>query len=347
MTRKKIALILPIQFSVRGFLETEVYPRLREQADLLLVSPFARSSEFRARFSGAGVEHAPLHDFQPSGMHARWHSLHQGAIARYWNLTGLSIPKDVERYHRLQRNGANGSRTGELKRALRERWVPSITGNPPGVAFLRRAERLSFRLGFDNSYYLDLFTSHKPDLVVTTRANRLQEFPIARAVERLGTPHAAYILSFDNICCYGEYPRVYDHYMVWNERNKQELLNQYPKAKPEEITICGPLQFDFYAQQKKYLVSREGWAREQGLDPERPVVLFAESGAGVAPHEPEVVEDIMLRLRRQAWSKPPSLLLRLHPMWPPDRWRGLIERYPETHVQLGEQARGGTTGHVP
>lgn len=334
MRRPTIALILPIRFAVRGFLETDVFPRLREEADLLLISPFTISETFVCRYNGDGVRHAALHDFRPAGQHRLWYDRLQELVKRQWNLTAHQVIIELETYH-IHRNCGSLPQRSILwhakHKAFYSRWGAA---NPVGMMLARKLEQRTFRQTYDNSYYLDLLAREKPDLVVSTSPNRMQEMPIARAVRQVGIPHITYILSFDNICCYDEYPVIYDHYMVWNDRNKREVLYQYPTVSADQVTICGPLQFDFYHRCERYLVSREQWASDNGLDPARPVILYCETGRIIAPHEVEVVTDLLGRLRATDLQPKPTLLVRTHPMYRPERWTPLREKYPEFHLQI-------------
>ena len=97
--RRKIALVLPLRFSVRGFLETDVFERLREKANLLLISPFAENRALAQRYAGTGVRHATLPDFNFTGNHLRWHTLLQKVVKARWNLESHKVIEELFAYH--------------------------------------------------------------------------------------------------------------------------------------------------------------------------------------------------------------------------------------------------------
>lgn len=341
MGRKKIALILPIRFAVRGFLQTDVLTQLRDQADLLLLSPFADSPDFVAQYSGIGIEHVLLKDFIPKGRHNTWYRRYNEVQQRHLGLFALKNKEEIRRYHIKQRNLSFG-RISRLKLFLRKQTLPWIAANEVGLRLMQEAERTAYRRATyeQHLYYHAILKHHRPDLVVSTSPNRYFEIPVARAVEELEIPHIAYILSFDNIVCYPDYPRIYDKYMVWNERNKSELLARYPGVKEEQIVICGPLQFDFYAQKKEYLINRHDWLAQYNLAPNKPVILYAETGPSVAPHEVEIVSDLYHRLRALPSKDRPSLLVRTHPMHSAARWNSLQDKFPDIKFQSINQSQG-------
>lgn len=339
MSRKKIALILPIKFAVRGFLETDILSQLHQQADLLLLSPFSNSLEFVERYSEAGIEHALLQDFLPKGKHNTWYRRYNEVQRRYQRLYALQNKAEISQYYsKLQKTAY--SKNMRLKIFLRKRALPSIAANRIGVQWLQKLEH-SFYIQAryeEHSYYSALLTHYAPDLVVSASPNRYQEIPIARAVEELKIPHIAYVLSFDNIVCYPDFPRIYDKYMVWNDRNKRELRAQYSELGEDRIVVCGPLQFDFYAKKHEYLMPREAWLAKNNISQNGPVILYAETGPSVAPHEPEIVADLSRRLSLLHFDQKPTLLVRTHPMHFDTRWKQVQENYPEVRFQALSQS---------
>lgn len=339
MNKKRILLIVPIRFSVRSFLQTEIYERLLEYSDILILSPYADSDTFRTKFTHPSVSHALLDDFQFTGRYAIFHGLRVNASRRQRRLKCLSVRYKIGQYN-YKKNHLGLYQT--LKRYARVDALPAIFSCSAGIKALRRMEEYWYK---KENYshqrrYQDLLASFSPDLVISTSPNRPQEIPIARATFEMGIPHVAYILSFDNIVCYEEYPRLYDKYYVWNERNRDELLRTYPSIKREAIEITGPIQFDFYANRGKYAWSREEWARRNKLDANSKVVLYAETGHAIGPHEPEIVEDLCLQLRTWHSDARPQVLVRLHPMYTDERWEAVRYHFPEVRFQAPNQPRG-------
>ena len=338
-TRPKIALIVPIRFAVRGFLESDVYPLLREAADLLIISPFAANESFVKRYSGNGVRHALLQHFTPSGAHQHAHVLLDKTMKRHWGFRSYEVIDQLRAYHNAYKERPPAP--SMIWRMARGLWYTPIgINNRLGLAWLSHRERRLYEKQYDFSCYEELLAREQPDLVVSTSPNRPQEMPIARAAEKCHIPNIAYILSFDNICCYGPCPVRYDHYIVWNDRNKQELMHHYAGIGERNVTIAGPLQFDFYFRRNRYLVSRDQWASSLGVVPTHKVLLYAETGRNIAPHETSIVADLARRIRSLGEAGNVQLVVRSHPMYAPDWWDEVQREFPEIIFSRTNYGRG-------
>jgi hypothetical protein len=59
-------------------------------------------------------------------------------------------------------------------------------------------------------------------------------------------PTSAFIFSWDNLTSKGRIPVLFDHYLVWSELMKREMLHFYPQTSPDSIHISGTPQFETY-----------------------------------------------------------------------------------------------------
>lgn len=150
---------------------------------------------------------------------------------------------------------------------------------------------------------------------------------LARVVEFIGVPTSAFVLSFDNLSTKGRHPILFDRYMVWNRRMKDELLAVYPEVPEREVRVTGTPQFQFYFDE-----SLAGSRRELGtafdLDPSRPIVVFAAGPYSLVPHEVPVLARFLSDLR----SADPAaqVVVRLHPIERNvERWEAIRNADPE------------------
>ena len=114
----------------------------------------------------------------------------------------------------------------------------------------------------------------KPTVVVTTGPFQFEQPAVCSAARQLGIPTLAYIPSWDNISTKNRMLFKYDGYIVWNERMKQELMEFYPSARNTPIYTVGAPQFDVFHQQR-FFQSRAEFCREQQLDPNIPIIVYA------------------------------------------------------------------------
>jgi hypothetical protein len=198
----------------------------------------------------------------------------------------------------------------------------------------RKKEISSFWETYAMQEYEEIFSRIKPDVIISTKSAIWDEYPIARVGEKFGIPQITYVLSFDNITTNGVFPVTYNKWLVWNEINKTEILNQYPDVRDEDVVICGPLQFDFYSNRKKYLINKEEFFKQFNLDISKPVLLFGAGSQLISDQEPHVATQIADAVRKKEIPKNPQLLIRLHPDDTLKRWEVVTSNYPEVKFSL-------------
>ncbi len=114
----------------------------------------------------------------------------------------------------------------------------------------------------------------KPDLIVSTGPHRYEEPAVVASAKRLGIPTLALITSWDNLTTKNRMPFRYDGYLVWSEQMKAELHTLHPDSRTRTVYVIGAPQFDAFFS-PHFEESRESFCRRSGLDPSRPVVLYA------------------------------------------------------------------------
>lgn len=117
-------------------------------------------------------------------------------------------------------------------------------------------------------------TQDRPDLTVCTGPHRYDEPAIVAAARNLGIPVMALITSWDNLSTKNRPVLQYDGYLLWSEHMKQELHEYYPQTRELPAYVIGAPQFDVFFQER-FEQSREEFCRAQGLDPAKPIILYA------------------------------------------------------------------------
>lgn len=114
----------------------------------------------------------------------------------------------------------------------------------------------------------------KPDLLVTTGTFRYEEPAIVAAARQLGIPVLALITSWDNPSTKNRMVFRYDGYLVWSEQMRRDMHHFFPQSRQVPFFITGAPQFDVFFD-REFVQSREDFARQHGLDPGRPIILYA------------------------------------------------------------------------
>jgi hypothetical protein len=182
-----------------------------------------------------------------------------------------------------------------------------------------------------------ILKSTKTDIVfsITPYANR--EEPLLRAaVKNRLTCHTS-ILSFDNITTRTWIPIKFDHYMVWNKYNANELVRAYPEVRADEITVTGPPQFDFYWD-KSYIWDEKDWRKAHKIPAGQPVILFGGGTYRVVPHEPLWLRELDEEISLGRIPGNPVILFRRHPGDVAERWTEILANAKNVVIDQSWQA---------
>lgn len=178
---------------------------------------------------------------------------------------------------------------------------------------------------FERTHDLRAVTAHleeiAPRLLVSTHCTVAAERPYILAARRLGIPTAGWILSFDNLTSRSVVP-VFDHYLTWNARMRDDVVRLYPDRDPQSVRVTGTPQFDFHVD-AAYRNSRADTLRELGLPPAGRYVLWAANSRVFTPTEPALVAEFLRRTRDDADLRERRVVVRLHPLDDYGRWEDL------------------------
>lgn len=163
------------------------------------------------------------------------------------------------------------------------------------------------------------------DAVLFPMPHSAREWWTARYANRLGLKTIAMIHSFDNPTTTFRHPIRYDAYLVWNARMARELTRIYPEVDPSSIHITGTPHFQFHYASSS-TGSREELAAVYGLDPERPILLYAGGPHALVPHEAALVARFYQDLQNWPTAARPQIIIRPHPIEPQlQHWDSLRE----------------------
>ena len=133
------------------------------------------------------------------------------------------------------------------------------------------------------------------------------------AARSLGIPTATFIFSWDNLSSKGRIAAPFDHYLVWSEHMRDELMRYYPDVPAGRIHVVGTPQFEPYAD-PALLWPREEFFRRIGADPSRPLICYSGGDAGTCPEDPEHVRILMELVRAGRIEGNPQVLVRPVPV---------------------------------
>jgi hypothetical protein len=135
----------------------------------------------------------------------------------------------------------------------------------------------------------DFLREERPDLVVVTPLVTFESYQTdyVKAAHRLGLPIVFIPFSWDNLTNKGLMRVQPDRVLVWNDVQRTEAIDLHgcPAGK---VVVTGAARFDsFFARQPS--TTRAEFMNEQGLDPDRPMILYLGSSQLTGPNEMELV----------------------------------------------------------
>jgi hypothetical protein len=179
--------------------------------------------------------------------------------------------------------------------------------------------------------YKALFRRTRPNVLFSVSQRHYSDYsllPAIVAAKEMGIPTATFIVSWDNLSSKGRIVAPFDHYFVWSDHMKQELMHYYPRVSSDRVHIVGTPQFDPYADMS-LLWSREDFFRRIGGNPLRPLICFSGGDAETCPEDPEHVRVLLQQIRDGRIKGNPQLLVRPSPVDDGARYRDVQALFPE------------------
>lgn len=335
--KKKILISLPYGMSARNVLRSKVYEGVLENYQVVLLTPLCGDPNFIQEFSREGVEILDL----PKQMSLFFKGY------RYL----LDI---LEGVHFTRKNNIKTLQI--LASALKQQkpilfWSRLLFAKVvlaiPGL-FERLRCYQDVLIG--TRYFDQVLEEHRPDIVWQTHLIALEEFPLAFAAKKKKIPLLGMIHSWDNITAKSGIRSVvsnrpgrmipirYDHMIVWNYIQKEELIRYY-QYRESDISVVGVPQFDFYVQHT--FSSREEFCKRNGLNPAKKSILFACGSPFLLPKQEEVLEMLVSAMKNGKFQNV-QLILRAHPATPMEFINRLVRNNPHAFAQFPSPAYGAS-----
>lgn len=169
-----------------------------------------------------------------------------------------------------------------------------------------------------------------PDLTVVTSPFHTYQLGMAAEARRKGSRVVALVPSWDNLTTKGRMFFNYDAFFVWSEAQAKVMRSLYPQFADRLVHIVGAPQYDAFTD-PAMTEERELWCLRHGLDPFRPIVLYALGSPNMFDEVPAVAT--LARAVAGGRLGHAQLLVRCHP----------VHDTPQIHAAL---AGLGTHVHV-
>jgi len=326
----KPRLLIPVftHFSVRYILRTGMLEALADFTQPLIALSWEDTTlETEFRQLGAEIFQVPNFTFSPQFKETRelvnfWHKLY-----RKTNTTEIDIRREASLLSFRER-------VNYEVQILKDRIK---IANIARIPLLLKEEESLFWSETNCLEFDAILDQAKPDAIFSITPFVNKEEPLLRCAQKRGITRFTSILSFDNVTSRTRLPVSFEHYLVWNHYNHDELLRAYPEITPEQITISGPPQFDFYYD-PGYVMPEDKWRSRLELPPDRPVILFGGGTHKIVPNEPLFLKQLDEAISNREVPTNPAILFRRHPGDIASRWQEVLREVKNTWIDRSWQA---------
>lgn len=213
------------------------------------------------------------------------------------------------------------------------KWYCFKYGSESGVLAIRKRMIVQER---KTAYYQackEMLQKEQPDILFCTSQRSVIAISPLTAAQDLNIPTATYIFSWDNV------PKATtvvtaDHYFVWSDHMKKELLHYQRYIQPEQIIVSGTPQFEPHFQ-KEGLVTKEAFYKEHDLDPTKKYICFSGDDITTSPKDELYLRDVLIAVRNlNENGSSLGVIFRRCPVDFSRRYDAVIEEYSDVIVVL-------------
>lgn len=318
----RVLLPLTYGFSVRYSLPTGLVASLAERCELVVGLGW-EDDELHSLLVSRGVEVVQL----PSARLDHSYRMFRRQLLELRDLrldsptTPIRIGRQRAEMHERRDLLIDSVRRGRDRLQLRR---------PGAIDALEAAEPGQVERGTNVAEFRSFLDEHRVDAVVSLTPYHDQDAFLLWAARTTQRPSFTSVISFDNPTTRERLMVRSETIAVWNAFNRAELLRTYPDLSADSVRITGAPQFDLH-QRAELRLSRSEWSDALGLPADRPVLLHGAGPSNLVPGERELVLLIDRAISSGRVRGRPHLLVRRHPVDPPDTWRG-----------VGSQLRNGS-----
>ncbi|SNR36506.1 hypothetical protein [Lutibacter flavus] len=178
------------------------------------------------------------------------------------------------------------------------------------ICFYEKLQFKSFNKNKITIGYMKLLSENLPNSIFFTHQRPPYLAPFLAVVNKVNLKSISFIFSWDNLASKGRMLGRFDHYFVWSNLMKKEMLHFYPSTKPKDITIVGTPQFEPYVM-KAYAIDKISFFKKFELNPAKKTICYSCADAGIGGNDPVHIESIIKFIKQSEQDL--QLLVRTSP----------------------------------
>ncbi len=166
------------------------------------------------------------------------------------------------------------------------------------------------------NFDLLFFTHQRPPYLAT----------LAYQAQKMKIKTACFIFSWDNLASKGRMAAHFDHYLVWSELMKKELLHFYSRVKEEAVAVVGTPQFEPYVLER-YAMDKATFCHRFKLDPDKKTICFSCGDISTSKNDELYISTIAEAILSHK-IEGVNFIVRTSPAEDPVRFSHLVHQYP-------------------
>lgn len=186
-------------------------------------------------------------------------------------------------------------------------------------------QQLSFSNHRLTKGYKKILVQHRISSLFFTHQRPPFIAPLIFVAKRKNIKTSAFIFSWDNLASKGRMAGNFDHYLVWSDLMKEDLLEFYPQVKRNMVKVVGTPQFEPYVLEKfGYEISK--LRQKFGLKA-KPYIFFTCNDSS-SENDGLYLDYLAGFIEKGELSKDVDLVVRTSPAEDALRFKWLRDKYP-------------------
>ena len=194
------------------------------------------------------------------------------------------------------------------------------------IHFFENLQFNSFKYSAIVNKYKTYLKVDRPNFLFFTHQRPYNLAPFLGAAKECKIKTGTFIFSWDNLPSKGRMLGSFDHFFVWSDLMKDELLQFYPKIDSKCITIVGTPQFEPYAMDA-YFTEKSYFFQRFKLDTTKKTICYSCGDVSTSKLDPHYIECIATIIQSNKTVEPVNFIVRTSPAEDGSRFEELLKKF--------------------
>lgn len=212
-------------------------------------------------------------------------------------------------------------------------FLVNVNSSREGILKLQEKMEQSERKSSFYAHCKRILEREKPELLFCSNQRPVKAIAPVLAARDIGIPTCCFIFSWDNLPKATKVINA-DHYCVWSELMKQELLSYYPEITAERVKVTGSPQFEAHFK-PEYLEEREIFFKKYARDHQRKYLCYSGDDITTSPQDQEYLEDVVKAVKNlNSQGEKLGIIFRRAPVDLSGRYNKILEHHKDIIIPI-------------